>query len=69
MFFSFLNIVILFLIIVLILIVACKIFIKNERPDNYYTPFDHITGQEHKAFHEEKQEQIQHEEETDDIRD
>ncbi|WP_163583110.1 DUF3951 domain-containing protein [Gracilibacillus saliphilus] len=69
MFFSFLSIGIYFLIIVLILIVAFKVLIKKERPSNYYTPFDNITGQENKAFHEEKQEQIQHEEETDDVRD
>ncbi|MGP4040792.1 DUF3951 domain-containing protein [Gracilibacillus sp. D59] len=69
MFFSYVSIGIYFIIMVLILIVAFKVLIKKERPSNYYTPFDNITGQVNKAFHEEKQEQVQQEKESDDIRD
>ncbi|UOQ92543.1 DUF3951 domain-containing protein [Halobacillus shinanisalinarum] len=39
---------------VLITIVAYKIFIKKERVDNSYTPFDYITGQTDTEFHEEE---------------
>ncbi|UOR13400.1 DUF3951 domain-containing protein [Halobacillus amylolyticus] len=40
---------------VLITIVAYKIFIKKERVDSSYTPFDYITGQTDKEFHEEEE--------------
>ncbi|MFD1019876.1 DUF3951 domain-containing protein [Thalassobacillus hwangdonensis] len=43
------------IIIVLVLVVAFKIFVKKERPTNYYTPFDHIAGQTNKEFHEESE--------------
>ncbi|GGD25124.1 DUF3951 domain-containing protein [Pontibacillus salipaludis] len=49
--------------VALILIVVYKVMIKKERPDNYYTPFDHITGQSNEEFHEERQEDEQEEEE------
>lgn len=43
-------------IVLLILFIAFKIFIKKERPDNSYTPFDYITGQTGEEFHEEQEE-------------
>lgn len=59
---GFLAIFIMLLIIGLILYIAYKVFIKKERPKNYYRPYDYITGQTDKEFddsvvEEEKEEQ------------
>ncbi|MFD2925087.1 DUF3951 domain-containing protein [Halobacillus naozhouensis] len=37
---------------VLIIIVAYKIFIKKDPVNSSYTPFDYITGQTDKEFHQ-----------------
>ncbi|ELK48530.1 DUF3951 domain-containing protein [Halobacillus sp. BAB-2008] len=37
----------------LLIFVAYKLFIKKETIHNYYTPFDHITGQVVYEFQEE----------------
>ncbi|KGX92534.1 hypothetical protein N781_14425 [Pontibacillus halophilus JSM 076056 = DSM 19796] len=59
------NIVILFTVVLLILVVAFKIFFKKERPSNFYTPFDYITGQTDQEFHEEQEEwETEEDEET-----
>ncbi|WP_430788005.1 DUF3951 domain-containing protein [Virgibacillus flavescens] len=44
------------IIVLLIIFIAFKIFIKKERPDNSYTPFDYITGQTGDEFYEEQEE-------------
>ncbi|ASK60958.1 DUF3951 domain-containing protein [Virgibacillus phasianinus] len=45
-----------FVMVVLVCIIAFKIFVKKERPDNSYTPFDHIAGQAEDEFHEKQEE-------------
>ncbi|WP_193433340.1 DUF3951 domain-containing protein [Virgibacillus necropolis] len=45
-----------FVMVTLICIVAYKIVIKKERPDNSYTPFDYIAGQTEDEFYEEQEE-------------
>lgn len=44
------NIIVLLLIIGLVIWIAYKIFIKKDRPENFYTPFDYITGQSDEEF-------------------
>jgi Protein of unknown function (DUF3951) len=39
--------------VILILLVAYRVLIKKKNPSNYYTPFDHITGQSVSEFQEE----------------
>jgi len=34
-----------------VIYVAYKILVKKERPHNFYTPFDYITGQSDQEFH------------------
>ncbi|WP_061809454.1 DUF3951 domain-containing protein [Rossellomorea vietnamensis] len=38
--------------VILILLVAYRVLIKKKNPSNYYTPFDHITGQSVSEFQE-----------------
>ncbi|RWZ58587.1 DUF3951 domain-containing protein [Halobacillus fulvus] len=54
--------------IVLILIVAYRVFIKKANTSNYYTPFDHITGQSVSEFQEEnvRDEQVEERDQGDD---
>lgn len=40
------------LMIGLILLIAYRVFIKKQRPKNYYTPFDYITDQSDREFQE-----------------
>jgi Protein of unknown function (DUF3951) len=42
-------------IIVIVLIGFYKVFIKKKAVVNFYTPFDHITGQSNVEFHEEQE--------------
>ncbi|WP_406688106.1 DUF3951 domain-containing protein [Rossellomorea vietnamensis] len=39
--------------VILILLVAYRVLIKKKNSSNYYTPFDHITGQTVSEFQEE----------------
>lgn len=47
--------------VLLILLVAYRVLIKKKNPSNYYTPFDHITGQSVNEFQEENIEDEQEE--------
>ncbi|UTE76729.1 DUF3951 domain-containing protein [Rossellomorea sp. KS-H15a] len=47
--------------VLLILLVAYRVLIKKKNPSNYYTPFDHITGQSVSGFQEENIEDEQEE--------
>lgn len=51
---GFLAIFIIALMMGLIIYIAYKVFVKKEHPKNYYTPYDFITGQTDKEFHEEE---------------
>lgn len=42
------------LILVCLIIISYNRFFQKKTVNNYYTPFDHITGQTEVAFHEEK---------------
>lgn len=44
---------------VVIGIVLYKKFVKKQPINNFYTPFDYITGQTPEPFHEEKEEQVE----------
>lgn len=57
------SLVFIIVVVVLVCIIAYKIFIKKERPNNDYTPFDYIAGQSEDEFH---MEQEQEERETED---
>lgn len=50
------SIVFTIVVVILVCIIAYKIFFKKERPNNDYTPFDYITGQSEDEFHEEQKE-------------
>lgn len=48
------SVVFIIVMVTLICIIAYKVFIKKEKPNNYYTPFDYIAGQTEDEFHEEQ---------------
>ncbi|WP_079526526.1 DUF3951 domain-containing protein [Halobacillus hunanensis] len=50
---------------ILIIIVALKIFIKKKPVDSSYTPFDYITGQTDKEFHENEEITVEENEDND----
>lgn len=51
---GYVSIVVALAIIGLVAYVGYKVIIKKQRPKNYYTPYDYITGQTDKEFHDEK---------------
>lgn len=57
------DIIISLIIISLIVFVMFRVLIKKKRPHNMYTPFDYITGQSDKEFHEALDEQEEKEKE------
>lgn len=50
------SVVFILVMVALVCIIAYKVFIKKERPNNYYTPFDYAAGQTEDEFHEEQKE-------------
>src|SRR5699024_4944748 len=51
---GYVSIVVALAIIGLVAYVGYNVIIKKQRPNNYYTPYDYITCQTDKEFHDEK---------------
>ncbi len=59
-----LGILIYLFIFSLIFFVVIKAIVKKKYPSNYYTPYDHITGQEEKNYHEERVDIVEEKEDS-----
>ncbi|MFD3450270.1 DUF3951 domain-containing protein [Microbacteriaceae bacterium 4G12] len=57
-----------FFIILTVGLISYRLFVKKQSVNNYYTPFDYIASQSNVQFHEEQEEQEDHDEEGDNLK-